>query len=151
LRDQLEPFGREVVALVQHHRLVLAAGDLLAVHTAYDVVHHFVKQARAWLGYGLPVGDQLVAAPFMKMPYLHSPAQALGLHDAVQLHAQRFVKAEDEDGLAERCAGLRQILGAVTQDHGFAGAGHAVDDAVAVAQAAGQLLLLEVHHAHDVG
>ena len=42
------------------------------------------------------------------------------------------------------------MLGAVAQDHGLARAGHAVDDAVAVAQAAGQLLLLHVHHAHDV-
>ena len=34
LGNELEPFGREVVALVDHHRLVLAAGDLFAVHPA---------------------------------------------------------------------------------------------------------------------
>jgi UDP-N-acetylmuramate-alanine ligase len=44
-----------------------------------------------------------------------------------------------------------QVFGAVAQDHRFARARHAVDDAVAVAQAAGQLLLLQVHHAHDAG
>jgi hypothetical protein len=54
-------------------------------------------------------------------------------------------------GLLLGRAGLGQVLGAVAQDHGLARARHAVDDAVAIAQAAGQLLLLQVHHAHDVG
>jgi hypothetical protein len=47
--------------------------------------------------------------------------------------------------------GAGQVFGAVAQQHGFARAGHAVDDAVAVAQAARQLLLLQVHHAQHVG
>jgi hypothetical protein len=54
-------------------------------------------------------------------------------------------------GLLAGVLGLGQVLGAVAQNHGFARARHAVDDAVPVAQGPGQLLLLQVHHAHDAG
>jgi hypothetical protein len=54
-------------------------------------------------------------------------------------------------GLARCGAGLGKVLRAVAQDHGLARACHAVNHAVPVAQAAGQLLLLQVQHAHDVG
>ena len=87
----------------------------------------------------------------MKMPHMHPVGQALGLDHGGQLDTQRLVEAQDQDGLAGGGAGLGQVLGAVAQDHGLARSGHAVDHAVAVAQAAGQLLLLQVHHPHDAG
>jgi hypothetical protein len=82
---------------------------------------------------------------------VHALGNAFGRHHARQLAGQRFVVAEDQHGLAGRGGRLGQVLGTVAQQHGLAGAGHAVDDAVAVAQAARQLLLLQVEHAHDAG
>lgn len=150
LGDKLEPFGCEVVAFVNHHRLVLAARYLAALHRADDVVYQFFRKSGALGRQGLARVFELVIAPFVKVAHMHLAAQALGLHHAVQLDAQRLVKAEDEDGLAAGCAGLGQVLGTVAQDHGFARACHAVDHAMPIAQAAGQLLLLDVHHPHDV-
>ena len=69
----------------------------------------------------------------------------------MQLHAQRFVKAQDENRFAPRATRTGQVLGAVAQNHGLARARHAVDHAVAVTQTARQLLLLQVHHTHDAG
>ena len=65
LCDQLEPLGHKVVAFVDQHGLVLAAGDLLAVHGGNHVLHqclyillhpHLTRQ-------GLPKGHQRVVAP----------------------------------------------------------------------------------------
>ena len=120
LGDELEPFGRKVVALVDHHRLVLAAGDLAALHGSDDVAYQAFIKAAALGWQCLPVGSELAVAPAMKVPYMHAVAQAFGLHHAGQLDAQRLVKAEDEDGFAGRGAGLGQVFGAVAQDHGFA-------------------------------
>ena len=154
LHHQLEPLGRKVVAFVDEHGLVLAAGDVVAVHGGNHALHHVGHLGLGGLvlgGQRLPVGDKLLAAPLVEVAHMHAVAQALGLHHTGQLHAQRLVEAQDEDGLAAGAACAGQVFGAVAQDHGLARAGHAVDDAVAVAQAAGQLLLLDVHHAQDVG
>jgi len=40
LRDELEPLGREAVAFVDEHGLVLPAGDLFAVHAVDDALDH---------------------------------------------------------------------------------------------------------------
>lgn len=63
---------------------------------------------------------------------------------------QCAVVAKHQDGLVGSRGG-GQLLGAEDQDHGLAGAGHAVDDPVAFAQGAGDLFLLQVHDLQQVG
>lgn len=58
------------------------------------------------------------------------------------------VVAENEDRPG---ADFGEVFGAVTEDQRLAAAGDAVDDAVAFAEAAGELLLLNIHDANDVG
>ena len=153
LGDELEPFGRKVVAFVDEHGQVLAGGDVAPVHAGDDALDHVGKEGVLRLvvsGQGLPIGHQLGACPFVEVDAVHAIAQALGGHGGGELDGQRLVVAKHQHGLA--CGvGAGQVFGAVAQHHGFAGARHAVDDAVAVAQAAGQLLLLQVHHAQHVG
>ena len=142
------------MAFVNEHGLVLAAGDLAAVDAGDDALDHFghLLAHRQVLGrQRLPIGHQLIAAPLVEVHGVHAVGNALGGHHAGQLLGQRFVVAEDEDGFAGRRLGLGQVFGPVAQQHGLAGAGHAVDHAVPLAQAARQLLLLQVHHAHDAG
>jgi hypothetical protein len=54
---------------------------------------------------------------------------AFGGHHAGELLGQRLVVAKHEDGFARSGVGLGQVLGAVTQQHGLARAGHAVNHA----------------------
>jgi hypothetical protein len=46
---------------------------------------------------------------------------------------------------------LREMRGAIDENHRLAGARHAVDDTMALPQSAGQAFLLDVHHANQVG
>ena len=141
------------MAFVDEHGQVLAGGDVAPVHAgddALDHVGHLGVHALVVCGQGLPVGHQLGAGPFVEVDAVHALAQALGGHGGGELDGQRLVVAKHQHGLA--CGvGAGQVFGAVAQHHGFAGARHAVNDAVAVAQAAGQLLLLQVHHTQHVG
>src|SRR5207253_308749 len=61
---------------------------------------------------------------------------------------QRLVKAQDEDRLDED---LRQILRTEAKDHCLARTGHSMNNAMAFADVSRELLLLQVHHADDVG
>jgi AcrR family transcriptional regulator len=107
-------------------------------------IEHGVAPAR----HRLPKGHSCWRHHLWKLRACTRSARPLACEHRFELHGQRLVVAKHEDGLGRRQLG--QVLGAVAQDHGLARAGHAVDHAVALAQAAGQLLLLQVHHAHDV-
>ncbi len=87
----------------------------------------------------------------MKVHGVHAVGNAFGAQHAGELLGQRLVVAKHEDGFAGGGVGFGQVLGAVAQQHGLARAGHTVNHAVPVAQAARQLLLLDVHDPHDAG
>ena len=122
LHHQAQPFGREVVAFVNEHGLVLPAGDLAAVHAGDDALDHVFKEGiprQVLRGQVLPVGHQLLTAPFVEVHSVHAVGNAFGGHHPSNLPGQRFVVAEDEDGFAGRGLGLGQMLGAVAQQHGL--------------------------------
>src|SRR6185369_5098959 len=127
----------------------LTRADLSPVNPANDAVDHLVKHAWALLRQRLAVGDELLAAPFVKISRVNPITESFSYHDGAQFQGQRLVVAKNEYqfGLG---GDLCKLLCPVAQDHGLAGARDAVDDAVTVAQASGELLLLQVHDAHDV-
>ena len=142
------------MALVNENGLVLAAGDLPAIHTTDDTMNHLghlLAHGQMLRGQILPVRHQLVSAPFVEMHRMHAMFKAPEPHHPRELFGQWLVVAKDEDGLAVNRLGLGQVLGPIAQQHGLARASHAMDDTMPLAQAARQLFLLQVHHAHDAG
>ena len=57
------------------------------------------------------------------------------------------VETQDENRLVEQ---FRQNLGAEFQNQGLPGTRHTVNDAMPVAEATGQLFLMDVHHLDDI-
>lgn len=149
LHHELEPGRLEVVAFVDEHGAVLAGGNLATLHAVDDGLHHVLEELVAFRG-GLVdvIGLELLGAPGMEVGDVDLVGNALGRDKALQARGQHHVVAEHEDGLAQH---FGEVQAAVAQDHGLAGAGDSVDDAVAVTQAAGELLLMQVHDAHEVG
>lgn len=150
LGDELEPFGAEVVTFVDEHGFVLPAGNLAARGGVDDGLY-----LRGVVGVAVftldrhvdVVGLELGIAPAVEGAHIDLVCHAARFHPGGEPAGERFVVAEHEDGLG---GGAREVLGAVAEDQRLAGAGHAVDDAVAIAEAARELLLLQIHDAHDV-
>jgi hypothetical protein len=147
-----QPGVFEIVRLVDEQCQVLAAGHAAAVHGAL----HGPRQRRE-MGVALQprrhaelVAAHQVLAPAVEGAHLHTfvhTALAQLVADAV---GQRAVEAQHQ----HRLVGARrggQVLGAEDQDHGLARTRRAVDHAVALAQRARHLLLLQVHHLQQVG
>ena len=116
------------MAFVDEHRVVLARRNVLVVHALDDALHIFRHQfvhrpALGTLGQQV-VGDQLVAAPFVKVAHMDPVLQPFGLHASGQFDGQRLVVAEHQNRLAARHVHLflrlGQMLGAVAEDHGLA-------------------------------
>ena len=149
-----QPGGFKVVRFVYQHGGVGALGYLALVHA---LLHGIDQGGQVRFLAGLPLGARQAAviehaaAPAVKCADLHllgrdaAPGQLV-----LNAPGQRAVVAKHEDGAARGVA-LRQVLRAKDEDHGLARSGHAVNHAVAFAQRAGRLLLVQVHHLHQVG
>ena len=62
------------MAFADQHGLVLAAGNVLAVHTVSHTQHHFLHlgaHRHVVIWQGLSKHHPLVAAPFVEMPRMH--------------------------------------------------------------------------------
>lgn len=136
------------MAFVDHHRAVLGAGYLIFVHGLDDGFHFPLPIGGVTLNDVHVIGFTLQAAPFVEVVHLYFLFNAFFGDEAAQPGGQGDVEAQHQDGFGD---GLGQVQAAVAEDQGFAGAGNAVDDAVAVAHAFGDLFLLQVHDADDVG
>lgn len=96
-------------------------------------------------------GHELLADPAVEVPDVDPVGQALRSEGCGQRGTQGLVETHHEHWFRSGCGDLREVFRAVAEDHGLARPGDAVDDSVSTAEAAGQLLLLQVHDLHDVG
>ncbi len=94
------------------------------------------------------IGLELSLAPRVEMIDVDFFADAALGDEGAEPGGQGDIEAEDEDGLLR---GLGEMEAAVAEDERLAGTGDAVDDAVPLAEAAGELLLLEIHYAQEMG
>ena len=130
-----QPVFGKVVAFIDEDGAVLAAGDGAVVDSG---TNGFGEILAIW-GFEVVLRFQL-AAPVMEIANFHvfqtvqARFEQAGEHDVV---------ADDEDGFAGIFCG--KPAGTVLQDDGFAGTGHAVDNAVAVAQFARKAFLGLIH------
>ena len=139
------------MAFVDQHGAVLAARDLAAldaVDGAQHVLLHLGRHRQAVIRLVHLVGGEHLGAPGVEVLHHHPLAQAPLLDHLAQSTGQGLVVAEHQDGFDRD---LGQMGAAIAEDHGLAAAGGAVDDAVAVAQGAGQLFLLQVHDLDQTG
>ena len=148
-----QPGGFKVVRFVNQHGGVGALGHLAFVHA---LLHGINQGGQVRFLVGLPLGARQAAviehaaAPAVKCADLHLLGRDAARGQLVlNAPGQRAVVAKHEDGAARGVA-LRQVLRAKDEDHGLARSGHAVNHAVAFAQRAGRLLLVQVHHLHQV-
>ena len=59
------------MAFVDQYRLVLAAGDLLALHATDDRLHKIIKKVSTLRRQRLAKRPDLFMTPFVKMPHMH--------------------------------------------------------------------------------
>jgi hypothetical protein len=148
LRREREPLRLEVVSLVDQHGLVLPARDLSAIdrrdHRG-DARRQPLRVVgdRARVRRGNVVGAQHPVAPRVEGAHLHALLDAAPAHRVLQSTRDSVRVAQHEDGL--RCR-TRHVLRAEREDQRLARAGNAANDAMAVAEAARKLLLVQVHH-----
>src|SRR5689334_5462355 len=90
---------------------------------------------------------ELVQAPAVKRACGYLCGDTLRLERRLQSVGQRFVEAKDQDRLGHD---LGELRAAVSQNHGLARAGDAMNHAVPLAEASSQLLLLQIHDSDDV-
>src|SRR5690606_39945880 len=79
--------------------------------------------------------------------HLHLLRYAFLGNELAQTRGQRDIEAQHQNGLMQ---GLRELQAAVAENQGLARAGYAVNHPVAIAETTRQLLLLDVHDAHDL-
>jgi hypothetical protein len=133
------------VAFVDHDGAVLGAGDASGIDALDDCLDLAIPY-RAFGFWDLHmIGAELFTAPFVEVMDIDAALEVAFGDEGAEPSGEGDVEAEDEDGFAQH---FGEVDAAVAEDERFAGACHAMDDAVTAAEVAGELLLFEIEDAN---
>ena len=138
------------MAFVDQDGLVLARRNLPTLDAANNGLDHFRHNRVCvflMVGEVNVVSTQLAAAPAVECPDMHLVRDTLARHPVDQSSRKRLVVAQHQYRFG---AHLGELLGAVAENQGLPRTRDAVDYAVTFAEAPRQLLLLKIHHPHQV-